>query len=274
MAERSRTGPALAVLALAMLGATDLSWIHFCDQGTCGVVTAWSHLLGIAVGLLAAALLVCEALPLLGLGMSRAFLGAALAFAVAATTGLLVGFEVANVDFYGGKPIWIGSWVRIALALLLASAGCVRVRGHLREVPREQPEPEWLDGLFVGGVGLAFASGFLSWAVPDERIGGGSIDGFSGAGAPAVAFGLLALAVVAAEGLRLAGVRPAKDLTLGPATIIMAGLTAIFGLLSVISVAHQLGRNGDLGRGAWVALGASAALVVGAVLRLRELRLD
>jgi hypothetical protein len=42
----------------------------------------------------------------------------------------------------------------------------------------------------------------------------------------------------------------------------------------VVYVERQLYNHISLGRGAWLALAASAALVIGTALRLREFRLD
>jgi hypothetical protein len=262
VAKRDRAGLALGVLALATLGATVLPWQRACHLGVCGDITSWSRAIGVGLGLLAAALLVCEAVPLLRLGAERPLLGAGLGLGVAASIGLLVGFELAGVDYYGGQTFWIGSWVGIVLAVLLVLASLVRLRG----LPRERPEPEWLDALFVGGAGLAFASTFMPWAVAAHGLGGPTIDAWVGASDPAFVFGFAALAVLGAEAFRLAGLRP-----LVPATVVLAGLTAIFGLLSVISIARQLGKYADLGHGAWVALAACAALVAGAILRTRDL---
>jgi hypothetical protein len=265
MRERDRAGLALAVLALATLGATILPWQRSCHLGICGELSAWSRTIGIAVGLLAAALLVCEALPLLRLGRERALLGGALGLGLAAAIGLLVGFELADVDNYGRQTFWIGSWVGVVLAVLLALAGAAR----LRSLPRERSEPEWHDALFLGGAGLGFASTFTAWAVPALGLGGQSLDAWESAGTAAFVFGFAALAVAGAEALHLAGLRP-----LVPATVVLAGLAAIFGVLSVISVARDLGKYATLGHGAWFALAACAALLVAAVLRLREFRLD
>jgi len=258
MGGRDRSGLALAVLALVTLAGTDLPWLR-------GQTSLWGTALGIAVGLLATALLVCESLPLLRLGRERALLGGALGLGVAASIGLLVGFELANLDFFGGRTFWIGSWVGIVLAVLLALAGVLRLGG----LSRERRDPEWLGALVACGAGLAFASTFMPWATAAHHVGGPSADAWAVAGAAAVAFGLAALAVVGAEALRIAGLRP-----LLPATVVLAALTAIFGVLSVISLARQLGKYAVLGRGAWLALAACAALIVGAVLRRRELRLD
>ncbi|MGZ4440796.1 MAG: hypothetical protein ACXVZN_10585 [Gaiellaceae bacterium] len=265
MAGRDRAGLALAVLALAALATTPFAWTRICSDGACGDVSAWSHAIGSAIGLLAAALLVYEALPLLHLGVERPLLGAALGLAVAATIGILVGFELADVDNYGGGTIWIGTWVGSVLAVVLVLAGLAR----LRALRREPPDPRWLDALFVAGGGLAFASTFMPWAVAAHHLGGPGADAWWGGGIPAAAFGLAAVAVVGAEAFRFAGLRP-----LVPATIVLAGLTAIFCVLSVIIVVRQLGKFAVLGLGAWLALAASAALIVGAVLRRREFRLD
>ena len=159
------------------------------------------------------------------------------------TIGLLVGFEVANVDYLRRQNrFWIGSWVRIALALLLASASCVRVRRSPARGAARATE---------AGVARR-ALRRRRWARVRERVPvlgrsrrahrrWPSIDGFSGAGAPAVAFGLLALAVVAAEGLRLAGVRPAKRSSDARSGDDHHGRPdRDLGLLSVIVVAHQL----------------------------------
>jgi hypothetical protein len=259
---RNRAGLALAVLALATLGATVLPWQRACHQGICVDVTSWSRAIGTGFGLFAAALLVCEALPLLGLGADRPLLGGALGLAVAVSIGLLVGFELASVDEYGGLTFWIGSWAGIVLAVLLVLASVARLRG----LPRERPEPEWLDALLVGGAGLAFASAFMPWAVATHALGGPTVDAGVGLGGPALVFALAALAVVGAEAFYLAGLRPVV-----PATVVLAGLTAVFGLLSVISIARQLGKYADLGHGAWVALAACAALVIGGVIRTRDL---
>jgi len=254
-----------AILALATLATTPFSWTRICSDEACSDVSAWSHAIGSAIGLLAAALLVCEVLPLLRLGVERPLLGGALGLAVAATIGILVGFEVTDVDTYGGGTIWIATWVGAVLAVLLVVAGLAR----LRALRRERPDPRWVDALFVAGGGLAFASTFMPWAVAAHHLGGPGADAWWAGGIPAAAFGLAAVAVVGAEAFRFTGLRP-----LVPATIVLAGLTAIFCVLTVIIVVRQLGKYSVLGRGAWLALAASAALIVGAVLRRREFRLD
>ncbi len=229
-------------------------------------MTSWQTAIGIAVGLLATALLVCESLPLFRLGRERALLGGALGLAVAASIGLLVGFELADVDLYGGRTILD----RFVGRDRPGRPARPRERHAARRPPRE-------NGAIRSGstrsspraAGLAFASLFMPWAVAAHGIGLPSIDGWVGPGTMAVVFGLAAVATFGAESLHLFGLRP-----LLPATIVLAGLTAIFGVLSLISLARQLGNDAVLGHGAWLALAACAALLVGAVLRWREFRLD
>ena len=115
---------------------------------------------------------------MLHLGVERPLLGAALGLAVAATIGILVGFELADVDNYGGGTIWIGTWVGSVLAVVLVLAGLAR----LRALPREPPDPRWLDALFVAGGGLAFASTFMPWAVAAHHLGGPGADAWWVAG--------------------------------------------------------------------------------------------
>ena len=141
-------------------------------------VTSWRTAIGIAVGLLATALLVCESLPLLRLGRERALLGGALGLGLAASIGLLVGFELADVDLYGGGTFWIGSWVGIVLAVLLvlASVGAAarpparaarpgvarraprgrrrpRVRKHVHAVGRRSSRRRWPEHRRLGRPG-------------------------------------------------------------------------------------------------------------------------
>ena len=262
------------MLALAAIASLLLPWTRYCvPVEGCFTNPLWGTSLGIACAAVAAALLVCELLPVLRLGRERAFLGAVLAFALAAVLGLAVGFELGGVFIKGSNETnSYGLWVAMALAVLLALAGAARLRDHLWDVPLMRPGAEWRDALVLGGAVLAFGSTLLTWLTPTNvPPTTETLPLLTSSTVTALFFGLSALALAGCELLRLAGVRPARLETLVPASIVLGGLTALFGVVAVVETERELTKYASFASGAWVGLAAAAAVALGVAVRLREI---